>query len=91
MYIFFLEASIIEKVKQEIIDFFRCNRGIASVAVVWDTYKAYIRVILIAAKAFREQQSGWVRVELVCKIQEVGHGAKAKLHIGRGMEISRNL
>lgn len=66
---FLLEAPGIEvKVKLEIREFFRWNKATASTAVLWDTFQADMRGILIAVKAFREKQRGLVRADWVSKI-----------------------
>lgn len=52
-------------VEKEIQSFFLSNEGTASLGIVWDTFKAYIRGILISFKAHRDKLREAERVNLI--------------------------
>lgn len=62
---FVLECPGLEKyVEAETLTFFDINEGFTQVSVVWDTFKAFIRGILISFKATRDKQWNLTRKTL---------------------------
>lgn len=72
------DEKVAEKVQQEIDSFFLINdTGKTSETVLWETFKAYIRGVLIAIGARRKKESLKKKENLIVEIHKLEQAHKA--------------
>lgn len=70
-----------KQVRLEIKDFFEWHQGNTSVAIVRDSFKAYICTMLIAFRVSREKKRGLGRANLLATIQKLEAEIKQKVSL----------